>query len=171
MKSTICHDFQSVDLLERPRLTPEKKVAYIELYHTLTLIFSQPQEVVNKYFWHNPHCDLVNAGKKRSHAIHWQDWILYSFMMLRLIFHTASIINRKNWRITTKLHFENISIFFLKSERTHMLGPPSPCSFLFTFQGPQLPSSTNILFECPLIKKQTTTKAVLQTERKRSYRG
>ena len=33
-----------------PKLTPEKKVAYTELYHTLTLIFSQPQEVVNKYF-------------------------------------------------------------------------------------------------------------------------
>ena len=33
-----------------PKLTSEKKVAYIELYHTLTMIFSQPQEVVNKYF-------------------------------------------------------------------------------------------------------------------------
>ena len=49
MKSTICHDFPSPDLLERPKLTPEEKVGHIELYHTLTLIFSQPQEVVNKY--------------------------------------------------------------------------------------------------------------------------
>ena len=28
----------------------KKKVAQIELYHTLTLIFSQPQKVVKKYF-------------------------------------------------------------------------------------------------------------------------
>ena len=33
-------------------------------------------------------------------AIHWQDWILSSFMMVCLIFHTAIIINRKIWRIT-----------------------------------------------------------------------
>ena len=46
-------------------------------------------------------------------------------MMIRLIFHTAIIINRKNWRTTVKLHFENLSIFFEKSERTHMLGPPN----------------------------------------------
>ena len=59
-------------------------------------------------------------------------------MMVCLIFHTVIIINRKNWIITIKLHFENLSISF-KSERTHMLGPPpplSPCpsSFLFAFQ-------------------------------------
>ena len=51
-----------------------------------------------------------------------------------LIFHTAVIINRKNCRITIKLHFENLSIFFKKSKRTQMLGPPSPCSFLVAFQ-------------------------------------
>ena len=65
-------------------------------------------------------------------------------MMVCLIFHTAIITNRKNWRITMKLHFENLSIFFLKSERTQMLGPsPSPCSFLFAFQWlpPSLPST------------------------------
>ena len=32
------------------KLTPEKMVAQIELYHTLTLILNQPKEVVNKYF-------------------------------------------------------------------------------------------------------------------------
>ena len=53
MKSTICHDFLSPDLLESQKLTetdPRIKVAHIGLYHTLTLIFSQPQEVANKYF-------------------------------------------------------------------------------------------------------------------------
>ena len=54
-------------------------------------------------------------------------------MMVRLIFHTAIIINRKNWRVTIKLHFENLSIFFLKAN-VYMPGPPSPCSFLFAFQ-------------------------------------
>ena len=43
-------------------------------------------------------------------------------MMVCLIFHPAIITNRKNWRITIKLHFENLSTFFQKSERTHMLG-------------------------------------------------
>ena len=33
-----------------PKLTPEKKVAHIELYHTFRLMFSQPQEIFNKYF-------------------------------------------------------------------------------------------------------------------------
>ena len=46
------------------------------------------------------------------------------------------IIHSKNWKITIKLHFENLSIFIKKSERTHMLGPPSPCLFLFAFQWP-----------------------------------
>ena len=31
-----------------------------------------------------------------------------------------------------KLHFENLSIFFKKSKRTHMLGPP-PTGPLFNF--------------------------------------
>ena len=51
-----------------------------------------------------------------------------------LIFYSAIIINRKNWKITIKLHFGNLSIFLKKSERTQILGPPSPCSFLFAFQ-------------------------------------
>ena len=60
-------------------------------------------------------------------------------MMVCLIFHTVIIINRKNWRITIKLHFENLSKFFFKKRTTHMLGPPSPSSFLFALQWP--PSS------------------------------
>ena len=43
-----------------------------------------------------------------------------------LIFYTAIIINSKNWRITVKLHFENLSIFFSKNEHTQMLGIPPP---------------------------------------------
>ena len=50
-------------------------------------------------------------------------------MMICLIFHTAIIINRKNWRITIKLHFQNVGIFFL-NERTQMLGALLP---LFVF--------------------------------------
>ena len=61
--------------------------------------------------------------------------------MVYLIFHAAIIINRKNWRITTKLHFENLSNFFKKSERIHMLGPPppAPVRFCLLFNDP-LPS-------------------------------
>ena len=62
-------------------------------------------------------------------------------MMVCLIFHTTVIINRKNWRITIKLHFENPSIVFSKSERTNMLAPPPY---------PSLPSSANVLFEWSL---------------------
>ena len=51
-------------------------------------------------------------------------------MMVYLIFYTAIIINRKNCRIAIKLHFENLSIFFKKSEPTDMQGPPLP---LFAF--------------------------------------
>ena len=83
-------------------------------------------------------------------AIHWQDWILSSFMMVCLIFHTAIIINRKNWRISIKLHFENLSIFFKKSECTHMLGPLPMFIFVcFSMTSPPFPSSTNVLFEWP----------------------
>ena len=71
--------------------------------------------------------------------------------MVYLIFHTAIIINRKNWRVTIKLHFEILSIFF-KSERTHMLGHlPPPVCFCSLFNDSSLPSSTNVLFEWPLI--------------------
>ena len=37
--------------------------------------------------------------------------------------------------------------FFLKSERTHMLGPPLPVRFCSLFKDPLLTSSTNLLFE------------------------
>ena len=37
----------------------------------------------------------------------------------------------KNWRITIKFHFENLSIFFKKSKRTHVLGPPSSLPLFF----------------------------------------
>ena len=69
-------------------------------------------------------------------------------MMVCLIFHTAAIINRKNWVITIKLHLKNLSIF-LKSERTHMLGPlPPPLTFPFCllFNDPHPP---------PLLNKRT----------------
>ena len=49
-------------------------------------------------------------------------------MMICLIFHTAIIINRKNWRVTVKLHFENLSIFFFKKRTyTQARTPPTPC--------------------------------------------
>ena len=47
----------------------------------------------------------------------------FSFVMFCLIFHTVIIINRKNWRITIKLHFENLSIFFKKRTYTHAWTP------------------------------------------------
>ena len=69
-----------------------------------------------------------------------------------IIFHDGlfNIINRKNWRITIKLHFENLSI-----KHTHMLGPSPPL--------PPLPFSTYVLFEWPLVafsfrKKRWTKK-------------
>ena len=52
-----------------------------------------------------------------------------------------------------KTSFLKYQHFFKKSERTHMLGHPAPsrCSFLFSKDPvPSLPSSTNVLSECPL---------------------
>ena len=110
-------------------MTPEKKkVAEIELYHTLTLIFSQPQQVVNKYFSHKPHWWSCVGWPKQSHSIHWQDIILQVFTMVCLIFHTVIKINRKKWRITTKLHFENLSNFLKKQTYAHARIPPPPPS-------------------------------------------
>ena len=51
-------------------------------------------------------------------------------MMICLIFHTAIIINRKNCRVTIKLHFENLSIFFKKKRRYTRARTPFP---LFVF--------------------------------------
>ena len=64
--------------------------------------------------------------------------------MVCLIFHTAIIINRKNWRMTIKLHFENLSIFFKKSECTRMLGAPLP---LFVFVRFSMTSPSPLLNE------------------------
>ena len=80
-------------------------------------------------------------------------------MMVCLIFLAAIIFDRKNWRIAIKLHFENLSIFFKKSERTHILGLPPSCSFFFFFFCFLMtlhPSSTKVLFEWPLPQKRLT---------------
>ena len=44
-------------------------------------------------------------------------------MMVCLIFHTAIITNKKNWRITIKLHLENLSIFLKKRTYPHARTP------------------------------------------------
>ena len=67
-------------------------------------------------------------------------------MMFCLIFHTAIIINRKNWRITIKLHFENLSIFFLKRTYIYASVPVSPCLFLFVIQWPPPPLFNERIF-------------------------
>ena len=61
--------------------------------------------------------------------------------MVCLIFHTAiiinrkqDIINRKNQRVTIKLNFGNLSIFFKKENVHTCQDPASPCSFLFPFK-------------------------------------
>ena len=59
--------------------------------------------------------------------------------MVCLVFHTANYNQYENWRITMKLHFENLSIIFLKSERTQMLGPPPPVRFCSLSNEPPSP--------------------------------
>ena len=71
-------------------------------------------------------------------------------MLVCVKFHAAIIINNKNWRITIKLHFENLIIFFYKSERTHMLGPAPPLFVFVRFSMIPRPPSTNVLFELTL---------------------
>ena len=62
-------------------------------------------------------------------------------MIVCLIFHTAFIINRKNWRISIKLNFKNISIFFLKWTYTNdSPSPTHPVHFCSLFNDPLLPS-------------------------------
>ena len=47
-----------------------------------------------------------------------------------------------------------------------MLGPPPPVRFCSLFKDTPLPSSTNVLFECPLIKsKQQQKQFFKQKER------
>ena len=43
-------------------------------------------------------------------------------------------MNRKNWRITIKLHFKNLGILFKKANVHTWWDSPSPCLFLFAFQ-------------------------------------
>ena len=93
----------------------KKKVAEIELYHTLTLIFSQPQQVVNKYFSHKPHWWSCVGWRKQSHSIHWQDIILQVFTMVCLIFHTVIIINKKKMENNYKTSFWKSQQFFKKA--------------------------------------------------------
>ena len=70
-------------------------------------------------------------------------------MMVCLIFHTAIIINRKNRRISIKLHFENLSIFFFKKRKyTHARIPPLPVRFSSLFKDPPHPAR-------PLLNKCT----------------
>ena len=69
--------------------------------------------------------------------IYWNLYISYC--------NTAILINRKNWRITIKLQFENHRIFFKKSERTHKLGPPPPVRFCSLFNDPSSPPQTYFL--------------------------
>ena len=66
-----------------------------------------------------------------------------------LIFHTVIIINSKNWRTTIKLHFENLSIFFKKNERTHILGPLLPLFIFvcFSMTSPSPPQRMHFLNE------------------------
>ena len=60
-------------------------------------------------------------------------------MIVCLKFHTAVIINRKNWRITIKLHFENFSIFFKKRTYAHAKTPLLPFLFSSLFNDPSPP--------------------------------
>ena len=55
--------------------------------------------------------------------------------MVYLIFHTVIIINRKNWRITIKLHFENLCIL-KKRTYIHARTPPLPVHFCSLFNDP-----------------------------------
>ena len=60
--------------------------------------------------------------------------------MVCLIFHAAILINRKNWRTTIKLHFENLSIF-LKKSNVHTCSEPPPLHlFVFVRFSVTLPS-------------------------------
>ena len=73
-----------------------------------------------------------------------------------LIFHTAIIINRKNWRITIKLHFENLSIFLKKRTYTHDW---TPLSFLPLFVFVRISMTPNLQFS--LAKRQVSEIMVL----------
>ena len=60
--------------------------------------------------------------------------------------HTAIIINRKNWRITIKLHFGNLRIFFKKRMYTHARSPLPLFVFVhFSMTHPSPPQRTYFL--------------------------
>ena len=85
MKSTICHDFPSLDLLEGPKDGKIKENAKFFSFQRLQTRFTT----------------LVHLTTNHEVKIIFNQ----SFMMVCLIFHTAIIINKKNWRITNKTSF------------------------------------------------------------------
>ena len=103
---------------------PQKKIS-LKLNFTAPLHWysANHQEVVN--IFHITHIgDLVWVGESDRTAFIdsiniTNFWILQFFTMVCLIFHTVIIINRKTWRITTKLHFENLSVFLKKQTYAH----------------------------------------------------
>ena len=92
-------------------------------------------------------CKIKRAGESdRTPFIERTEYIIFHDVCL--IFHTAIIIYRENGRITIKLHFENLSIFF-KSKRTHMLGPPPPVRFCSLFIDPPSPCQQTYFWMTP----------------------
>ena len=96
--------------------------------------------------WHH-WCMTSVYLMEMSKAITWYSLTGLNIIILHdsffLIFHTVIIINSKNWR-TIKLHFENLSIFFKKNERTHILGPLLPLFIFVCFSM----TPTPLLNEC-----------------------
>ena len=70
--------------------------------------------------------------------------------MVCLIFHTAIIINRKNWRRTRKLHFEELSIFFLKANAYICQDPSPPVCFCLLFNDPPPPPQRTYFLNDPV---------------------
>ena len=86
-------------------------------------------------FWPPPPFPRVRPCSFSSNIFN----ISYCHYNICLIFHTAIIINRKTWRITIKLHFENLSILFKKQTYTHARTPPLPVRFCSLFNDPSSP--------------------------------
>ena len=92
-------------------------------------------------------------------------------MMVCLIFHTAITINRKNWRITIKLHF------YKKANVHSCWDPASLICFCSLFNDPTtpspsptpLPSSTKILFEWPHIRSISHPKVLKSHSSESNY--
>ena len=80
-------------------------------------------------------CKVKRAGESnRTQVI---DRTEYNNLNLN---HTAIIINRKNWRITIKLHFGNLRIFFKKRMYTHARSPLPLFDFVRFSMTPLSPS-------------------------------